>query len=65
MLILSRRTGETVVIGHDVKVTILGIKGGQTRLGIDAPKTVPVDREEIHERKLRERRANLSKPNDP
>ena len=54
-----------MVIGHDVKVTILGIKGGQTRLGIDAPKTVPVDREEIHERKLRERRANLSKPNDP
>ena len=55
MLILSRRVGETVVIGRNVTVTILGIKGNQVRVGIDAPPEVEVDREEVRDRKDRER----------
>lgn len=47
MLILTRRLGETVVIGEDVTVTILGIKGNQVRVGINAPKNVAVHREEV------------------
>lgn len=50
MLILTRRIGETIVIGSDVTVTITGIKGNQVRLGISAPKTVPVHRREIYRR---------------
>lgn len=50
MLILTRRVGETVMIGDNVTVTVLGIKGNQARVGINAPKTVRVDREEIRER---------------
>lgn len=54
MLILTRRTGETVMIGNDVTLTVLGVKGNQVRLGINAPKDVPVHREEIFERIRRE-----------
>jgi len=54
MLILTRRVGETVVIGNDVTVTILGVKGNQVRVGINAPKSVAVHREEIYERIKRE-----------
>lgn len=50
MLILTRRISESVIIGDDVKITVLGVKGNQVRLGIDAPKTVSVHREEIYER---------------
>ena len=50
MLILTRRVGETLMIGNDVTVTILGIKGNQARIGIDAPKNVAVHREEIYKR---------------
>lgn len=50
MLILTRRAGEAVMIGDEVTVTILGVKGNQVRLGINAPKTVAVHREEIFER---------------
>ena len=55
MLILTRRIGETLNIGDDVQVTVLGVKGNQVRLGINAPKDVPVHREEIYERIKREK----------
>ena len=54
MLILTRRVGETVMIGDEVTITILGVKGNQVRVGINAPKTVAVHREEIYERIKRE-----------
>ena len=50
MLILTRRVGETVVVGDDVTVTVLGVQGNQVRWGISAPKRVAVHREEIYER---------------
>ena len=50
MLILTRRVGETLMIGDDVSVTVLGVKGNQIRMGIDAPKEIPVNRLEIYER---------------
>jgi carbon storage regulator len=54
VLILTRRVGETVMIGDDVTVTVLGVKGNQVRIGIDAPKNVAVHREEIFESIKRE-----------
>jgi carbon storage regulator len=54
MLILTRRVGETVMIGNEVTVTVLGVKGNQVRVGVNAPKDVAVHREEIYERIKRE-----------
>lgn len=54
MLILTRRTGEKVYIGNEVTLTVLGVRGACVRFGIDAPKSVPVHREEIYERIKRE-----------
>jgi len=50
MLILTRKSGETITIGEDIQVRVLGIRGGQVRIGIDAPRDVAVNREEICER---------------
>jgi carbon storage regulator len=63
MLILTRRVGETVVIGNDVTVTVLGVKGNQVRLGVNAPREVAVHREEIFERIKREQ--SEEKPQRP
>jgi carbon storage regulator len=54
MLILTRRTGETLRIGDDVEVTVMAVNGSQVRIGIKAPRNIAVDREEIAERKQRE-----------
>jgi carbon storage regulator len=58
MLILTRRVGETVMIGDEVTITVLGVKGNQVRVGINAPKSVAVHREEIYERIKREQQGD-------
>lgn len=58
MLILTRRIGETLIIGDDVNITVLGVKGNQVRLGINAPKDVSVHREEIYLRIQQEKEAS-------
>lgn len=55
MLILTRRVGETLVVGDEITVTVLGVKGSQVRLGVNAPKEVAVHREEIYQRIQREK----------
>ncbi|MDX9875701.1 MAG: carbon storage regulator CsrA [Spongiibacteraceae bacterium] len=55
MLILTRRIGETLVVGDEVTITVLGVKGNQVRLGVNAPKDVAVHREEIYQRIQKEK----------
>lgn len=63
MLILTRRVGETLMIGDNVTVTVLGVKGNQVRIGINAPKDLPVHREEIYQRIKREQEGGTA-PDD-
>lgn len=70
MLILTRRVGESLMVGDEVTITVLGVKGNQVRIGVNAPKDVGVHREEIYQRIQREKLMKLEaalkdqKPND-
>ncbi len=59
MLILTRRVGESLVVGDDVTLTVLGVKGNQVRIGVNAPKEVSVHREEIYQRIQREKNGDV------
>ena len=62
MLILTRRVGETLMIGDNVTVTVLGVRGNQVRIGVNAPKDVTVHREEIYERIQKEKEGTPPSP---
>ncbi len=63
MLILTRRVGETLMVGDEVTVTVLGVKGNQVRIGVNAPKEVAVHREEIYQR-IKQEQEGISKTED-
>lgn len=58
MLILTRRVGETLMVGDEVTVTVLGVKGNQVRIGVNAPKEISIHREEIYQRIQQEKQNN-------
>lgn len=62
MLILTRRIGETLMVGDEVTVTVLGVKGNQVRIGVNAPKHIAVHREEIYQRIQREKDSQAQPP---
>ena len=65
MLILTRRTGESLLIGEDIKVTVLGVRGNQVRVGIHAPREISVHREEIRLRSRKAADPGLPSPPSP
>jgi len=59
MLVLTRRSGESIVIGNGIKLTVVNVNAGRVKIGIDAPRSVRIDREEVHDRIVNERAADV------